>query len=122
MMISPEFEEKCETMLSFILLGKDFVIGRDTAGNLFMAIGNDVCLIDNWNKWIKLKYPNSCSFTFEECMMCDGESETRAIYRGTAYLRGYSDHGQTEWQKCEYCQQGIALVIENAKNIGTYER
>jgi hypothetical protein len=120
-MISQEFEEKCERMLSSVISGKDFVIGRDTAGNLFMAISNDVCLIDNWNKWIKLKYPNSCAFTFEECMMCDGEGEIRAIYGGTAYLRGYSDRGHALFKKCDHCQQGISLTIENAKNIGAYK-
>ena len=121
-MFSQEYNEMCDRILNAIESGKDFVIGKDIANELFIAVGNDATKIENWNKWIQLKYPEKASpLTFEQCMMCDGEGEIKAVYGGTAYALGYSDHGHTFWEKCEYCQYGINLVIENAKNIGAYE-
>lgn len=123
-MISPEFEEKCDRILSAITSGKEFVIGRDNAGDLFIVIGNDAAKIENWNRWMELKYPSPDKvpiFSFESCAMCNGKGEIANVYGGAAYLCGYSDHGHLSFEKCGYCQQGISLVIENAKNIGAYE-
>lgn len=120
-MISPEFEEKCDRMLSAILTGKDFVIGRDNNGDLFMVIRNDAVKIENWNAWVKQKYPHVSAMTFESCMMCEGKGEISNVYGGAAYLCGYSDHGHVSLERCPYCQQGITLMIENAKNIGAHE-
>lgn len=121
-MFLPELNEQCDRMLSSILLGKEFVIGRDNADDLFVVIGNDAVKIETWNQWIQLKYPHASAMSFEPCMMCNGTAQTTAIYGGTAFLCGYSDHGHVALEDCEYCQQGIALVEQNVKNIvGAYE-